>query len=88
MAGEALPDEALVDVTCGNPQVTAHEREPKCPQKALDEKLHRIISQRKSKMAQNERNGFGSKLKIDNMKNNGEHVTKAEVEILSFSEVY
>lgn len=54
------------------------KREPKYTEKALVEKLHRLISHRKTKMAQ-----ITAKMKeIDNMKNNEEHVSRVESEIL------
>ena len=69
MATERLPNAPIYN---------DHKRERKLTPKAMEEKLQRLISQRKSKMTQ-----LVIKMKeIDNMKKNGEHVDKVEQEIL------
>nr|XP_049612597.1 uncharacterized protein LOC125990036 isoform X1 [Syngnathus scovelli] len=59
-------------------QASDRKREPKYTQKALEEKLQRLIGQRRAKMAH-----ITAKMKeMDNMKNNEEHVDKRESETL------
>lgn len=70
--------EHLINVDKGAMLSSRQKREPKYTQRALEEKLHRLISHRKSKMAQ-----ITAKMKeIDNMKNNEEHFRNVEEEIL------